>query len=118
MVAITPLVQTILAVADFRLKGYSDANCGTMAIELTDFASFGCLKLPDGGMMSVSFDSGNFKSGNVEGQHFVTEDCTGPSIGQANFLDANYTVPDGQCVNATMAPDAKKYKSFSYVTYR
>ncbi|KAK8011286.1 hypothetical protein PG990_010251 [Apiospora arundinis] len=117
MVAITTLAQTILAVADFRLRGYSDANCGTMAVEITDFESWGCMKWQEG-MASVSFDSGNFQSGNVEGQHFVTEDCTGPSVGQANFLDANHTVPDGQCVNATMAPDAKKFRSFSYVTYR
>ncbi|KAK7927777.1 hypothetical protein PG985_004775 [Apiospora marii] len=117
MVAV-PILQTILAVADFRLRGYSDANCGTMAIEVTDFDSFGCLKLPEGGMASVSFDSGNFQSGNVAGEHFVTDDCTGPSVGQANFLDANHTVPDGQCVNSTMAPHAKKFQSFSYVTYR
>ena len=118
MVAISTLAQTILAVADFRLRGYSDANCGTMAVEIADFESWGCMKYQEGGMASVIFDSGNFQSGNVAGQHFVTDDCTGPSVGQANFVDTNYTVPDGQCVNDTMAPDGKKFRSFSYVTYR
>ena len=101
--------------ASFVLKGYTDRGCITAAFNMTQFESYGCIRLP-AKASSIDFDTRGFQSGYVTGRHFFSEDCTGASYGQANFIDADYPVPDNQCINAT--PDQAAFGSFYIQTYR
>lgn len=102
-------------VASFLLKGYIDRCCATEAFNVTNFESYGCIRLP-AKASSINFDTQSFQSGYVASRHFFSEDCTGASYGQANFIDADYPIPDNQCINAT--PDQASFGSFYIQTYR
>lgn len=110
------ILSLLSTMADsFILKGYTGRCCTTEAFIVTNFESYGCVRLPTKAS-SVNFDTQGFQSGYVTGRHFFSEDCTGTSYGQANFIDADYPVPDNQCINAT--PDQATFGSFYIQTYR